>query len=69
MTHTTRWLALCAFAFGMSFASVAFAACTSRCFETCKDYAIANCLAGGGDRCYTDATCARCYRQCGCVIP
>ncbi|MET4730887.1 hypothetical protein ABIE09_004707 [Lysobacter enzymogenes] len=70
MTRTTRWMALCAFAFGLSFASVAFAACNSRCFETCKDNAIANCVAsGGGDRCYTDATYGRCYRQCGCIIP
>lgn len=70
MTRTNKLLAVCAFAFGLTFASSAFAACNARCFDTCQTNAINRCLAGGGgDRCYLDVTYAHCYRQCGCIIP
>jgi len=59
MTRTNKLLAVCAFAFGLTFASSAFAACNARCFDTCQT----------SDRCYLDVTYAHCYRQCGCIIP
>lgn len=70
MTRTTKLMALCAFAFGLSFASAALAACNQSCFSQCQTSAINRCLAnGGGDECYLDSTYYRCYRQCGCIIP
>lgn len=69
MTRTTKLMALCAFAFGLSLASTAIAACNSNCFNSCKTAAINRCIANGGIECDTDVTYYHCYRQCGCIIP
>lgn len=70
MTRNTKLMALCAFAFGLTFATQALAACNTRCFNTCRTNAINACLAnGGGDLCYTDYSYSHCYRNCGCIIP
>ncbi|ROU08980.1 hypothetical protein [Lysobacter enzymogenes] len=72
MTRKTKLMALCAFAFGLSFAaSSAIAACNTRCFNTCKTNAINNCIANGGTQedCNIDTTYYHCYRNCGCIIP
>lgn len=70
MIRTTKLMTLCAFVFGLSFATTAFAACNSSCFSRCQTAAIDQCLAdGGGDECYVDVTYYHCYRNCGCIIP
>ena len=70
MIRTTKLMTLCAFVFGMSFATTAFAACNGVCFSQCQTRAIDRCLAaGGGEECYWDSTYYQCYRQCGCIIP
>lgn len=69
MTRNSRWMALCAFVFGLGFAASAVAACNTTCLNNCKTRELNKCLAaGGGDWCYQDDY-GQCYRPCGCIIP
>ncbi|MBX9402393.1 hypothetical protein K4L06_13845 [Lysobacter sp. BMK333-48F3] len=61
------FLAVCAFAFGMTIASSAGAfACNNTCRLGCET-ALTNCENSGGTRCWVDYY--NCYRRCGCVLP
>lgn len=69
MTRTTKLMALAAFVFGVSFASMSVAACNGNCFRACQNAAINRCVQNGGTNCESDVVYAHCYRQCGCIIP
>jgi hypothetical protein len=69
MIGTTKMMALCAFVFGLSFASAVFA---RDCVTECKRAAIAQCLLiaaeGEAEACYT-ADYSYCRRVCGVNPP
>ncbi|ATE74199.1 hypothetical protein IEQ11_24665 [Lysobacter capsici] len=69
MTRSTKLMTLCAFVFGLSFASAAFA---RDCVTECKRAAIAQCLLlaaeGEAEACYT-ADYSYCRVACGVVLP
>lgn len=69
MKRVTKLMALGAFVFGVSFASISAAACSSSCFLSCQNAAINRCVQNGGANCNEDQIYAHCYRQCGCIIP
>ncbi len=69
MTRSTKLMTLCAFVFGLSFASAAFA---RDCVTECKRAAIAQCLLlaaeGEAEACYT-ADYSYCRVACGVNLP
>lgn len=71
MTRTTKLATVCAFLFGMSFATAVFAGQDYDliCLSNCQSIEIQKCRdAGGGDEClYVNYD--HCYYQCPLIYP
>lgn len=71
MTEKTKLAALCAFAFGLSFATAALAGQEYDliCLSNCQQIEIEKCqAAGGGDECRL-VNIDHCYYQCPLIFP